>query len=190
MGKQVDDADLEWTPPPTQCVIPDLPPLPATGGDGNPNVGYRVKVTARTSAGSSAPATFEPPFMSVPGSPASLDPDPATRVWFPRVSTPIIDINTAGAGTTRIDIPGYVSVPMGRIRIANGSGDDVAIVGGIAAGRFDVSDSRSSLPYGYVPSVIMQRTVELTATAGNIQSTARVKINSDTSYGIVRWVTQ
>ena len=60
----------------------------------------------------------------------------------------------------------------------------------MVAGRFLINDSRTLLPYGYAPSVIMQRTVEVSATAGNITSTARVKINSDTSYGILRWVTQ
>lgn len=190
MGRTPEDAGLEWTPPPTQCVIPNLPPLPATDSNGWDNVGYRVKVTARTPVGSSAPASFEPPFMSPVGTPGSLDPLPPERVWFPYYNTSIIDIDAAGGGNTVVDIPGYVSVPMGRITIDNPGGDDVSVIGGVAAGRFVVSDSRSPMPYGYVPSVVMQRTVRLTATAGNVESTATVKVNSDTSYGIVRWVTQ
>ena len=184
------DEGLEWTPPSNQCVLADLPDMPDVGGDGNDNVGYRVKVMARTAAGASVPGSFEPPFKSIPGAAADLDPAPPQRVWFPHYDTSIISIDTTGAGETTIDIPSFISVPMGRISIDNSAGDPVRLTGGIAAGRFVVDDSRSPLPYGYVPSIIMQRTIELTATAGNVASTAVVKINSDTSYGILRWVTQ
>ena len=79
---------------------------------------------------------------------------------------------------------------MGRITIDNSDGDPVSFTGGVVAARMVGDDSRSPLPYGYVPSVIMQRTIRLTATAGNVRSNAIVKVNSDTSYGILRWVTQ
>lgn len=184
------DEGLEWTPPPTQCVLASLPDMPDVGGDGWDNLGYRVKATARTAAGSSAAGSFEPPFKSIPGTPGDLDPAPPERVWFPHYDTSIISIDTTGADSTTIDIPSYVSVPMGRVTISNASGDPVSLTGGIVAGRFVVDDPRSTLTYGYVPSVIMQRTIQLTATAGNVVSTAVVKINSDTNYGILRWVTQ
>lgn len=162
----------------TQCIIEDLPPLAA--GDE-----YRVKVTA-VNAVATTDSTVTVSSISGPG---TLD-EPYDRVWFPYYEQSIISIDASGGGSTRIDIPGYISVPMGRLTINNPGGDPISFTGGAAAGRIAISDSRDPLPMGYVPSVIMQRTVDLTATAGNITSTARVKINSDTSYGILNWVTQ
>ena len=169
--------DKEWMAQ-TQCVIENLPPL-GTGEE------YRVKVTAINAvATTDASVTVS----SITG-PGTLD-EPTDRVWFPYYEQSIIDIDASGAGSTTVEIPGYISVPMGRLTIDNPSGDPISFTGGAVAGRIAINDSRASLPMGYVPSVIMQRTVDLTATSGNITSTARVKINSDTSYGILRWVTQ
>ena len=89
-----------------------------------------------------------------------------------------------------VDIPGFVSVPMGRITITNPGGDNIALAGGITAGRIVVNDSRDPLPIGYIPSVVMQREILITSVAGNVTSKATVKVNSDTSYGILRWITQ
>lgn len=169
--------DKEWMAR-TQCVIEDLPPLTA-GSE------YRVEVTAINSVGT---ADSSVTVSSVSG-PGTLE-EPFDRVWFPYYEQSIINIDASGGGSTRIEIPGYISVPMGRLTINNPSGDPISFTGGVVAGRIAISDSRDPLPMGYVPSVIMQRTVDLTATAGNITSTARVKINSDTSYGILNWVTQ
>lgn len=190
LGWEPSDAAIEWTPSPTQCVLPSLPGLPSTDAEGWTNVGYRVKVTARTQLGSSGQGSSAPPFLALTGSPVTPDPAPPERVWFPYSSQPILSIDASGGGNTVVDIPGYVSVPMSRIAVSNPAGDEVRMSGGIAVGRFHVDDPRASLPYGYVPSVVMQRTVRLTATAGNVRSTATVRINSDTSYGIERWVTQ
>ncbi len=191
MGKVMADAGLEWTPPATECVLDDLPDLPAVGPD-DPwtNVGYRVKVIARSAAGSSDPGTFEPPFMSTPGAAAAASAPPAERVWFPHYDTSIISIDASGAGSMVVDIPGFVSVPMGRITITNPGGDNIALAGGITAGRIVVDDSRDPLPIGYIPSVVMQREILITSVAGNVTSKATVKVNSDTSYGILRWITQ
>lgn len=190
MEKTPVDLGREWTPPPTECVLDALPDLPATDANGWDNVGYRVKVTARNAAGSSTAGTFEPPFMSIPGVPATLSPAPAERVWFPHYDTSIISIDASGGGSTAVDIPGFVSVPMGRITISNPNGDEISLAGGVTAGRIVIDDNRDPLPLGYVPSVVMQREVLITATAGNITSKATVKVNSDTSYGILRWITQ
>lgn len=190
MEKVPADVGREWTPPPTECVLSDLPDLPATDANGWDNVGYRVKVTARNAAGTSTPGTFEPPFMSIPGVPATLSPVPPERVWFPYYDTSIISIDASGGGSTVVDIPGFVSVPMGRITISNPNGESIGFAGGVTAGRIVIDDARATLPFGYVPSVVMQREVLITATAGNITSKATVKVNSDTSYGILRWITQ
>jgi len=190
MEKVPEDVGREWTPPPTECVLDALPDLPATDANGWDNVGYRVKVTARNAAGSSTPGTFEPPFMSIPGVPATLSPAPAEGVGSPHYHTSIISIDASGGGSTVVDIPGFVSVPMGRITISNPNGDEIGLAGGVTAGRIVIDDNRDPLPLGYVPSVVMQREVLITATAGNITSKATVKVNSDTSYGILRWITQ
>lgn len=187
----------EWAAPATKCVVPNLPPLPSTDGSGNANVGYRFEVTARNQIGTSPGGTNPTPMLSVVGVPGVLDPV-YPRVWFPywdpssttRPSKPIIDISTtAGGPAITVDIPGYVSVPMGHLRVSNDAGNPIGITGGVVAARFETTDVRDPLPFGYVPSLVMQRTVRLVATAGNITSTAIVRINSDTSYGVVRWVT-
>ncbi|MCB0968576.1 MAG: hypothetical protein KDB37_17225, partial [Ilumatobacter sp.] len=169
--------DKEWMAL-TQCVVEDLPPLPAGSS-------YRVEVTAVNAVGTTESSVT---VSSITG-PGTLD-EPTDRVWFPYYEQSIISIDASGGGSTTIEIPGYISVPMGRVTISNPGGDPISFTGGMAAGRIVIDDSRDPLPMGYVPSVIMQRTVDLTATSGNITSTARVKINSDTSYGILRWVTQ
>jgi hypothetical protein len=188
------DEHVEWTPPDTKCVIADLPPLPATDGSGYENVGYLVRVVAHSTVASttltSTPGVLPAPVMAVTGSPGTFD-AVAERVWFPYYESSIIEVNASGGSAMTLDIPGYVSVPMGRITIDNTNGDSIRMTGGVVAGRLVTdSDPRQPLPFGYVPSVIMQRTVRLVATAGNVTSTAIVKINSDTSYGIQRWVTQ
>ena len=91
------------------------------------NLGYRISVTARSTAGATSSAgELTPLFMSVTGAPGTLEPT-FERVWYPYYNTSIIDVNTSGAGQTTLDIPGYVSVPMGRITINNAAGDPIRI---------------------------------------------------------------
>ncbi len=176
---QPGDENLEWTVM-TECIIDPLPALPSGSS-------YRVEVTAISATGATASSTT---FASPTG--AGVPTDIPERVWFPEHQSSIISIDASGGGgdQTVVEIPGYVSVPMGQIDLSNPNGDAIRLTGGLLAGRILVDDPRSPLPLGYVPSVVMQRTVELTATAGNIESVARVKINSDTSYGVLRWITQ
>lgn len=176
---QPGDEHLEWTAM-TECLIDPLPPLPAGSS-------YRVEVTAISATGATASSSV---FAAPTGS--GVPTDIPERVWFPFYDSSIISIDASGGGgdQTVVEIPGYVSVPMGRVSISNPGGDAIRLTGGLLAGRIVITDPRDPLPMGYVPSVVMQRTVELTATAGNIESVARVKINSDTSYGVLRWITQ
>jgi hypothetical protein len=171
------DEDREWTPV-TQCVIDNLPAIPAGSS-------YRVEVTAISSTGAIASsATFTGPTGT-----GTVE-DVPYRVWFPEHEASIINIDASGGGQTVVEIPGYISVPMGRLAITNSGGDPIRLTGGLLASRIAIDDSRDPLPVGYVPSVVMQRTVDLTANAGGVESVARVKINSDTSYGVLRWITQ
>lgn len=199
-GSGASDELQEWTPPATKCVLKNLPPLPATDGAGNQNIGYIIQVTAHNLINDSTATPLASPVMSITGTPGTLDPT-YVRAWFPywdpssstRPSKPVIDISatTSGGAAVTVDIPGYVAVPMGHIRINDSIGDPIKMTGGVLAGVLDTHfPTGSSLPFGYVPSLVMQRTVRLTATAGNVTSTAIVKINSDTSYGVTRWVTQ
>lgn len=171
------DEDREWTPV-TQCVIDNLTAIPAGSS-------YRVEVTAISSTGAIASsATFTGPTGT-----GTVE-DVPYRVWFPEHEASIINIDASGGGQTVVEIPGYISVPMGRLAITNSGGDPIRLTGGLLASRIAIDDSRDPLPVGYVPSVVMQRTVDLTANAGGVESVARVKINSDTSYGVLRWITQ
>lgn len=170
------DADLEWTPI-TECAIDTLPPLGAADE-------YRVEVKAVNATG----VTTVSDTFSGPSGSATLTEVPG-RLWYPYTPAPIISIDVNDASTV-VDVPGYVAVPMGRFSVDNPNGAPITLSGGVVAGTFSVNDPRPTATFGFEPSVVMQRTIRLVTTVGNITSTAVVKINSDTNYGVSRWVTQ
>ena len=102
-----------------------------------------------------------------------------------------------------IDIPGYIAVPQGIVRVNNphglGTSDNpVSLTGGIVAAAFRVIDDRAvegelTVPIGLVNPVV-QRTFRITSTtsSGNpkITSTAIVQINQNGAYAINSWVVQ
>ncbi len=169
--------DTEWAPTPTQCMVEHLPDLPATDGAGYQSLGYRFEVVAHNDAGAGSATPTDPvggPLMSIVGPFVPAPADPLVRIVTPRVpDAPIIEIDAASASGMTVDIPGYVSVPMGRVRIDNPNSQPIKLNGGIAAGTFDVNDPRA------------------TSVAGNVTSVAVVQINSDgTTYGINSWTTR
>lgn len=170
------DADLEWMPV-AQCTIDSLPPLGTASA-------YRVEVRAISATGVTAVSAN----FGGPSGTGTVDEAPG-RIWYPYVPSPIVSL-TANDGSTKVSVPGYVSVPMGRFRVSNPAGAAIELNGGVVAGTFSVSDPRTPAPFGFEPTVVMQRTIRLVTTVDNVQSTAVVKINSDTNYGISRWVTQ
>jgi hypothetical protein len=206
-------------------VFEDLPPLEPDpdATTGARNLGYRFSVVAhnREVSGLGGWTGFPDPLvpddlvepdgiatLEFTGTPVDPPDPPALRVVTPRApndddSFPIVDVTLeANAGLTDlgravVDIPGYVSVPMGQIRITNDyQADAVRLAGGVVAGTFDVVDTwddgtQANLPYGYDPDIVLQRRMRVWARAGNVTSTALVEVNEDgASYGVLAWSTQ
>lgn len=178
------------------CQIAGLADLPPVDGD-ETNLGYRFDVVATNSVGSSdVGSTVEPYPMAFDGGGDPLAPAPV-RVVEPWIPTPIIEINAVGSPRVEVDIPGYVSVPMGRISVANPDSDPIEIRGGVLTATFDISDGRAvpgdtdTVPIGFENDFVLQRKIQIVATARNIRATAVVQVNEDgANYAINSWVVQ
>ncbi len=169
------------------CMIRALPVLdpddPVDPSD--PVADYVFQVTAINGLGASAPSPRSLTDMLIPpvagASPA--DPPPAPPV-APFEPDPIIDIDLPGTDPVVIDIPGYIAVPQGIVRVENPNGlgtadNPVALTGGILAAAFRVNDNRAvdgelTVPIGLVNPVV-QRTFRITSTttSGNPRSRRR-----------------
>lgn len=182
-------ADAEpWFPTRLTCDVSGLADLTDPA-----DIGYRARVEAINTAGASDPAYSPGPlplaFEGV-GLPAPSAPIRVVTPWQPE---PIIDIRAGSAGATRVYVAGYVSTPMGRIRIDNpsGDGDDmIEMIGGVLAGTFDVVDDLDTESVvGFRNDIVLQRRIRIVSTAGSSRSTAVVQINEDgAGYAINSWV--
>ena len=109
--------------------------------------------------------------------------------------TAVVEINTSASATSHVLVPGYVSIPQGRLLINNPNGDDVQITGGILAAQFDVTDSRAngaqSVPLGFVAAIV-QRVLRIVSTtsAGKESSIAVVQVNQNGAYAVNSWQVQ
>lgn len=196
---------------PTSCMFRNLPILDPddlldlfdTFSD------YVFQVTATNDLGTSTPSpqsqllpvlnTIAPALGSSPADPPVVPPTPVA----PYEPDPIIDIDLPGTDPVVIDIPGYVAVPQGVVRVNNphglGTSDSpVSLTGGIVAAAFRVVDDRAvdgqlTVPIGLVNPVV-QRTFRITSTTTSgkpkITSTAIVQINQNGAYAINSWVVQ
>lgn len=180
-----------WFATATSCDVPGLLPLvdPA-------DIGYRAEVAAVNAIGASDVTTSSPGpagahllVFDGTGDPA---PPAPTRIVHPWTPEPIIDIDATGGGSTTVKISGYVSVPMGRIRIQNpatDANDSVELIGGVLSGTFDIDDADVDSVVGFRNDIVLQRKVRIVSTAGNATSTAVVQVNEDgAAYAINSWV--
>lgn len=170
--------------PPLECTMSNL----ANGQD------YTFDVFATNAIGDSAPSA--PSSDVEPESSLGDPPPPAPPAADPFYAPPaLVDLDVAGAAAVTVDIPGYISVPQGRIHIDNPNSHDVEIIGGILAAQFDVTDGRAAGPQsvdvGFVPLVV-QRKIRIVTTnnAGAETSTAIVQINQNGAYAINSWQVQ
>jgi hypothetical protein len=188
-----------WLPVATECIVRGPGTLDTTPGvapNGGTYVGYRVTVTALNGIGP-GPASALSVWITEPGVvDAPSDPAPPVRSFVPRTPDPIVDLRLDGAASATVSIPGYVSVPMGRISVQNTPGHNVRINGGILASTIDVIDGRagpadavrpSSLPIGYVNDIVLQRTVRVTSTVGRTTAVAVVQINETGELAVNSW---
>jgi hypothetical protein len=182
------------TPLATACEIPLLPDLPAV--DPTFGLGYRFDVVATNAIGDSVPgmsAAPHPTAFEGTGT-ALVAPLPLQRDVVPWVPDPVIEILATDAGTTTVEVPGYVAVPMGRITVDNPNGDPVSLSGGVLTGTFDVVDGREvagvddTVPIGFRNDIVLQRKVRIISTAGTSQSIAIVQVNEDgAAYAVNDW---
>lgn len=190
------------------CMIRGLPVLDADDpvDPSDPFSDYVFQVTATNELGSSSPSPqsttgilIPPVAGDSPADPPIVPPAPVV----PYEPDPIIDIDLPSTDPVVIDIPGYVAVPQGVVRVNNphglGTADSpVSLTGGIIAAAFRVLDDRAvdgelTVPIGLVNPVV-QRTFRITSTttSGNpkVTSTAIVQINQNGAYAINSWVVQ
>lgn len=168
---------------------------------------YTFQVTATNELGTSTPSPASLTALLIPpalgASPA--DPPPVPPVTVPLYEPdPIVDIDLSATNPSVIDIPGYISVPQGIVRVNNPHGlgtsfdSPVALTGGIVAAAFRVNDNRATageltVPIGLVNPVV-QRTFRITSTTTSgsptVTSTAIVQVNQNGAYAINSWVVQ
>ncbi len=173
--------------PPLQCDIVGLATTSLPG--------HTFTVTARNAVGLStaSPSSLVPilttallgPLPAVPAAPASPEYTP----------TAIVEFDLPNSAPVELAIPGYISIPQGRLRSNNPHGLDVGVSGGILAAQFDIIDGRSagesSLPIGFIETVV-QRVLRVVSTTdeGLETSTAIVQVNQNGAYAINSWEIQ
>ena len=122
---------------------------------------------------------------------------PATGLGDAPAPTPaptdpaLIDIS----GPVTVDIPGYVAIPQGVLRVDNPDGHPIAIYGGVLAARFDVVDGRADGPDSVnigMRTVVVQRKVRITSTnaEGPETSVVVMQVNQNGAFAINSWEVQ
>ena len=125
---------------------------------------------------------------------------PSTLVTDGLGSVPdaIVAVNLTTPASVRLTIPGYVSVPQGRVLVATSPGatanKQISIGGGVLAATLEVSPDRpSSFALGLVNPVVLQTLkIVSTTTTGTprVTSTAIVQVKENGAYAINSWETQ
>jgi hypothetical protein len=125
-----------------------------------------------------------PPPVVPPGAP--LPPVASTHV-------PIIDFALTTATPVNVHVPGYISIPQGRLRVSNPNNLAVRLDGGVLAASFDITDTRVPVPIG-LENAIVQRTFRIVSqtTSGvpHMVSSAIVQINQGGAWAINSWEVQ
>ena len=167
----------------TSCVISGLTPL----------TDYTFTVEAVNAVGTSVVSTqtvvkqpgLLPPPVIPPGDP--LPPLASAHV-------PLIDFALTTATPVVVDVPGYVSIPQGRLRVSNPGGlHNISLKGGVLAASFDITDTRVPVPIG-LENPIVQRTFrivsETTSGTPHMVSSAIVQVNQGGAWAINSWEVQ
>jgi hypothetical protein len=122
---------------------------------------------------------------------------PATTVATDTVttSTSIIDVNLTGARPATIVVPGYVSAPMGVVRVMTSAtaapATSVSMSGGVTAAAFDIGATRPKTFVLGLSNPIVQQLLKITSTTQNglpqITSSAIVQVNESGAYAVNHW---
>ena len=172
------------TAPALECDVVGLPVTTA----------YTFTVTAINEVGASLPSSASgavTPDAGL-GAPPPPSPPPPPAPFAP---VPIIDIDLPAAAASTVDIPGYVAVPQGRVRLSNPNGLGVRLSGGVLAAQWDALDARAAGPQsvdiGFLETIVQRKFRVVTTTdAGYETSTAVVQVNQNGAYAINSWEVQ
>lgn len=169
---------------PTPDLVCDVTGLSALGL-------YSFTVTATNLAGNS---TASPAALGINVLAALTPWEALPTPESPTVSppTPVIDVDLQGAAAVTVEIPGYISMPQGRFRVANPNGLDVQMLGGITAATFDVHDVREApVPVGLKDGIVLRKFRIVSSTdAGPEVGTAIVQVKEQGAYGVNSWEVQ
>jgi hypothetical protein len=175
------DMTMSWTPD-LKCDISGLDMLTAYT--------FNVKATNAVGDSPTSPQSANViPLLGL-GAPPALAGPPAVGPFVPPA---ILDFNLSGTATALVDIPGYVSVPQGRVNVTNPNGQNVRISGGLLASQLDVNDSRGAgnVPIGFEEAVVQRKLRIVSTTSGGHEvSTAVVQINQNGAYAVNSWEVQ
>lgn len=166
--------------PTTVCDVIDLDPV----------LTYTFTVVANNAVGSSStspPSTSAVPAASNP----VLAPLPVTTLTASELPS-VVSFELAGPGAATVEVPGYVAVPQGRIKIDNPAGWPIAVRGGILAAEFSVVDARTApIPVGF-EKLEVQHTLRIVSTnaEGPETSTAIVQVNQNGGNAVNSWEVQ
>jgi hypothetical protein len=152
-----------------------------------PNVDYAP--LSMVGGGTGAVAAAAPDYL-----PSTLTAE--TMVAPATTWTPIINVNLPNNLAANVSIPGYVSVPMGVVKVTNPTGKTVKMAGGVFAAQYVIADSRAGTPpvaqsvdIGFLESIV-QRTFRIVSTNGLTKSTAIVQVNQNGAYAVNSWEVQ
>jgi hypothetical protein len=189
--------------PATSCVVEGLAPLDtstavdmaASPPEARRTIGYRFEVVAVNAVGpSAASAQTDPAVPSFTGATYVPPPPPGPPTAETYVPFAMVDVRATGAAPTTVSVPGYISVPQGRVEVRNDGGHDVSLLGGLVAGTYGLSPSTGvagSATIGFQNEVVVQRTIRIVSTAANAVSTMIVQINENGSdYAVNSWAVQ
>ncbi len=144
------------------------------------------------------PSTLVPTAVAAP--PAETTTTAAgttTTVEAPAPVSPVIEVTLTTSRPTTIAVPGYISVPQGRIAVTTSESAaptaSIGIIGGILAAAVDVPDPRpAALSFGLVNPVV-QKTFKIVSTSEGspeVVSTAIVQVNQNGAYAVNSWSVQ
>jgi hypothetical protein len=193
----------------------------ATAGTGpSLRFNYRYVATTDTSTGPSAGVSIitvngnadrvnpldVPGVIYVPLSLVGADPPTAAQAqeYKPSVlippaatQTPVVLLNFTTAMSARVEIPGYVAVPQGLVRITTTPGAEanktVAISGGLLASSFDITGPPpASTVIGLTDPVVQQtfKIVSISSGLPKVTSIAIVQVNQNGAYAVNSWSVQ
>ncbi len=172
------------TPPALRCDIGGLDPLTA----------YTFTLTARNAVGISTVSQASTPAV-IPALALSDPPAIVPPVTSPYDPTAIVEFDLAANADVAVSIPGYVSIPQGRLLVNNPRGFGVVVDGGVLAAQFSIIDGRATGPQtvdiGFLESVVQRKfRIVSTTSAGRETSTAVVQVNQNGAYAVNSWEVQ